>query len=84
MVFGQPGLQNRTSKLPFILINTDNKRRERRKDNGKVATEKKKKKKKTILQGRSRDEKTDIINDILYLALLLSGKLSELVKPTLQ
>lgn len=72
MVFGQPGLQNRTSKLPFILINTDNKRRERRKDNGKVATEKKNKK--TILQGRSRDEKTDIINDILYLALLLSGK----------
>lgn len=69
---GQPGLQNRTSKLPFILINTDNKRRERRKDNGKVATEKKKKK--TIFQGRSRDEKTDIINDILYLALLLSGK----------
>lgn len=69
---GQPGLQNRTSKLPFILINTDNKRRERRKDNGKVATEKKNKK--TILQGRSRDEKTDIINDILYLALLLSGK----------
>lgn len=75
MVFGQPGLQNRTSKLPFILINTDNKRRERRKDNGKVATEKnKQKKQKTILQGRSRDEKTDIINDILYLALLLSGK----------
>lgn len=70
---GQPGLQNRTSKLPFILINTDNKRRERRKDNGKVATGKKNNKK-TILQGRSRDEKTDIINDILYLALLLSGK----------
>lgn len=45
MVFGQPGLQNRTSKLPFILINTDNKRRERRKDNGKVATGKKKTKK---------------------------------------
>lgn len=43
-MFGQPGLQNRTSKLPFILINTDNKRKERRKDIVKAATEKRKKK----------------------------------------
>lgn len=35
---GQPGLQNRTSKLPFISINTDNKQRGRRKDIVQVTT----------------------------------------------
>lgn len=70
MVFGQPGLQNRTSKLPFILINTDNKRRERRKDIVKAAQEKTKQ----FCKGHREDEKTDIINDILYLPWLLTGK----------
>jgi len=43
-MFGQPGLQNHTSKLPFISINTDNKRQERRKDTAIVATKKDKEK----------------------------------------
>lgn len=71
-MFGQPGLQNRTSNLPFILINTDNKRKGRRKDIVKVAEGKKSTS--TILPRLRGDEKTDIINDRLYLAQLLTEK----------
>lgn len=69
MVFGQSGLQNKTSKLPFILISTDNKQRERRKDIVKVAAGEEKK---NNFCKDSEKMTTGIISDRVYLSWLLT------------
>lgn len=63
-MFGQRGLQNHTSKLPFILINSDNKRRPRRKDLVKVAAEKTKQ---FFAKAEKEMRKRASSNDTLYL-----------------
>lgn len=77
-MFGQCGLQNHTSKLPFILINTDNKRRPRRKDLVKVAAEKTKH---FFAKAEKEMRKRASSNDTLYLPWLRTeGVMSEPAK----